>query len=58
MSNYTKDSKFFYAIDEKVIGKMKDVSEGKTTGEFVGLKLKMYSTKNIDDKRCKYCDSV
>ena len=34
----------------KVIGKMKDGSEGKINDEFVGLKSKMYSIKNIDGK--------
>ena len=37
-----------YAKDEaskKVIGKMRDVKEGKINGEFVGLKSKMYSIK-------------
>ena len=29
---------------------MKDGSERKITDEFVGLKSKMYSMKNIDDK--------
>ena len=29
LSNCPKDSKFFDAVNEKVIGKMKDVSEGK-----------------------------
>ena len=29
---------------------MKDASEGKVIGEFVGLKSKMYSMKNIDGK--------
>ena len=29
---------------------MKDESEGKITDEFVGLKSKMYSMKNIDGK--------
>ena len=29
---------------------MKDVSEGKITVEFVGLKSKMHSMKNIDGK--------
>ena len=29
---------------------MKDVSEGKINDEFVGLKSKMYSIKNIDGK--------
>ena len=41
---------FFDETNEKVIGKMKDVSEGKVTGEFIGLESKMYSIKNIDGK--------
>ena len=41
LSNYSKDSKFFDPVNEKVIGKMKDVSEGKINGEFVGLKSEM-----------------
>ena len=49
-SNYPKDSKFFDETNKKVIGKMKDESEGKIIGEFVGLKSKMYSMKNIDGK--------
>ena len=50
LSNYPKDSKFFDTVNKKVIGKMKDVSKGKINDEFVGLKLKMYSMKNIDGK--------
>ena len=49
-SNYPKDSKFFDQANKKVIGKMKDESEGKIIDEFVGLKSKMYSMKNIDGK--------
>ena len=49
-SNYPKDSKFFDETNKKVIGKMKDVSEGKIIDEFVGLKSKMYSMKSIDGK--------
>ena len=49
-SNYPKDSKFFDQANKKVIGNMKDESEGKIIGEFVGLKSKMYSMKNIDGK--------
>ena len=59
-SNYSKDSKFFDQTNKKVIGKMKDESEGKIIGEFVGLKSKMHSMKNIDDKESnmakKYSD--
>ena len=49
-SNYSKDSKFFNETNKKVIGKMRDESEGKIIDEFVGLKSKMYSMKNIDGK--------
>ena len=34
-SNHPKDSKFFNKTNNKVIGKMKDVSEGKIIDEFV-----------------------
>ena len=51
LSNYTKDSKFLDLVNEKVIGKMKDESEGKIIDEFVGLKSKMYSIKHIDGKK-------
>ena len=42
--------KFFDPTNEKVIRKMKDEPEGKIIGEFVGLKSKMHSIKNIDGK--------
>ena len=47
-SNYRKDSKSFDETNKKNIGKIKDESETKIIGEFVGLKSKMYSMKNID----------
>ena len=49
-SNYPEDSTFFDQANKNVVGKMKDESEEKIIGEFVGLKLKMYSMKNIDSK--------
>ena len=49
-SNYPEDSKSFDPTNKKVIGKMKDASEGIIINEFVGLKSKMYSMKNIDGK--------
>ena len=49
-SNYPKDSKLFDLTNKNVIGKMKDKFEGKIVDEFVRLKSKMYSIKNIDGK--------
>ena len=49
-SNYPKDSKFFDEANKKVIGKIKDESEGKIIDEFVGLKSKMHYMKNSDGK--------
>ena len=40
-SNYPKNSKFFDEANKKVIGKIKDESEGKIIDGFVGLKPKM-----------------
>ena len=37
---------------------MKDDSEGKITGELVGLKSKMYSIKNIDGKESNTAKGV
>ena len=48
VSNYPEDSNFFDQAKKKVIGKMKDESEAKIIDEFVGLKSKMYSMKNIN----------
>ena len=57
-SNYPKDSKFFDQDNKKFIGKIKDESEGKIIGEFVGLKSKMYSMKNIDGKESNTAKGV
>ena len=57
-SNYPKDSKFFDRTNKNVIGKMKDESEGKIIDEFVGLKSKMYSMKNIDGKESNTAKGV
>ena len=48
--NYSENSKFFEETNKKVIGKMKDESEGKTIDEFFGLKSKMHSMKNVGGK--------
>ena len=49
--NYSKDSKFFDETNKKIIGKIKNVSGGKINDEFVGLKSKKYSLKNIDGRK-------
>ena len=57
-SNYPKDSKFFDLTNKKVIGKMKDISQRKIINEFVRLKSKMYSMKNIDGKESNTAKGV
>ena len=57
-SNYPKDSTFFDQANRKVIGKMKDESEGKIIGQFVGLKSEVYSLKNIDGKESNTAKGV
>ena len=49
-SKFPRDSKFSDETNKKIVGKIKDESEGKINDEFVGLKSKMYSVKNIDGK--------
>ena len=58
LRNYPKDSKFFNETTKKVIGKMKGESEEKITDEFVGLKSKMYSMKNIYGKESNTANGV
>ena len=41
---------FFVETNKIVIGKTKDESERKLIDEFVGIKSKMYSMKNVDGK--------
>ena len=49
-SNYPENSKLFDQAIIKVIGKMKNESEGRLIDEFVGLKSKMYSMLSDDGK--------
>ena len=58
LSNCLKDSKFFDETNKNVTGKMKDESEGKIIGEFIGLKSKIYSMKNIDGKESNMAKGV
>ena len=57
-SNYAKNSKFFDQANKKVIGIMKDESEGKIIGEFFGLKSEMHSMRNIDGKESNTAKGV
>ena len=53
-----KIQNFIDQTNKEVIGKMKDESEEKTIDEFVGLKSKMYSMKNIDGKESNMAKGV
>ena len=57
-SNYPKDSKFYDPTNKKVNGKMKEVFEGKSIGEFVELKSKMHYMKTIECKGCNTAKGV
>ena len=57
-SNYPNDSKFVDETNKKVNGKKKDGSEVKIIGEFVRLRSKMYSIKNIDGKESNTAKGV
>ena len=57
-SNYPNDSKFVDETNKKVNGKKKDGSEVKMIGEFVRLRSKMYSIKNIDGKESNTAKGV
>ena len=61
-SSYPMNSEFFDPANKNVIGKLEDKSEGKILRQFIGLKLEMYSMKNIDGKesnmakKSEYCN--
>ena len=57
-SNYPEDSKFFDPTYKRVIGKMNKEPERKIVGEFVVLKSKMHSMKNINDKESNTAKGV
>ena len=49
---------FLMRLIKKVISKMKDESEGKIIDEFVRLKSKMYSMKNVNGKESNTAKGV
>ena len=57
-SSYPKDLKFFDATNKKVIAKMKDESEWEIIDEFLGLKSKVHSMKNIYGKKSNTAKGV
>ena len=57
-SSYPEDSEFFAQVNKKVIGKMKDDSEGKIIDEFVGLKSKMHSMFSGNGKESNTANGV
>ena len=50
-SGYDKKSGYYYCLNKKVIGKMKDEMSSKIIAEFVGLRSKMYSIVTVDDEK-------
>ena len=49
LSNYTKDSKFFDTVNERVIRKMKDKFKGIPINKFIESKSRMYCIVSDDD---------
>ena len=50
LSDYTLNLKIFDPVNKNVIGKMKDELKRRIITEFFGLKSKIYSLVNVDDK--------
>ena len=48
LSNFPKDSKYFFNYNKKVSGKMKDEYGGTALYEFVGTKSKIYSIFEVN----------
>ena len=57
-SGYPKDSIYYCDINKKVLGKMKDESNGDKVDGFVGLKSKMYSLISFDGKKVNKATGV
>ena len=52
--NQPKDGKYYCNDNKKVPGKMKDKYGGTHIHEFIGLKSKMYSMRDVNKKEKKY----
>ena len=57
-SGYSKDSIYYDSLNKKVLGKMKDELNGVNIFEFVGLKSKMYSLIENNDKEVNKAKGV
>ena len=57
-SGYPKDSAYYDISNKKVLGKMKDEFNGTKIREFIGLKKKMYSLINVDNKEVNKAKGV
>ena len=55
---YPKDSICYYDINKKALDKMKDELNGNKTGDFVGLKSKMYSLVTFSGKEINKAEGV
>lgn len=57
-SEYSKESKFYNSENAKVIGKMKDETNGVPIREFIGLRSKMYSVLTDNEKEKKTAKGI
>ena len=58
ISDYPRDSKFFYPFNKKVIGKIKGKFKGKIISEFFLVKSKMYFLIALDGEEIKKAKEV
>ena len=57
-SDCPHDSKFFDPVNKKVTGKTKDKFKAIIISELVGVKSKVYSLVDVDDKESKKANEV
>ena len=58
LNNQPKDSKYYCNDNKKVPGKMKDEYGGTHIYEFIGLKSKMYSIRDVNKKKVHIKDII